>query len=206
MNGSQRCWAPGAERTSSGGECEWPLASQHRRRQVAEQAYCALSALTSSDRLSPFNLARSSDLTEVWSLGSFRDPALPLASPYDWVRWRTLEVVGVIVLSGIALSVVWQLVSNDPKVVLLEGAVITAAFGVACSALPQLAATDDFLLCSGFQRRTSLREGAEMDDDFDAIQRSALFWRTVTIVWGVVNIAEALVRVVVVELLPRQQH
>ena len=146
-----------------------------------------------------FQLLRAFGVSEVWSLVlSGTLPAIGVA--FDWIRWRTLEVVGVIVLSGITLSVVLALVSNDPKVVLLEGALITGAFGIACLASLAWRRPIIFFFAQAFNGGRHSVEGAEMDADFDRYSEARAFWRTVTIVWGAVNIAEALARVVVVEL------
>jgi hypothetical protein len=135
----------------------------------------------------------------VWALVlSGTLPAVGVA--YDWMRWRTIEVVGVIVLCGIALSVVLAIVSNDPKVVLLEGAAITAAFGVACLVSLSWRRPIIFFFAQAFNGGRHSAEGAEMDADYDEYSEARSFWRIVTIVWGCVNIVEALVRVVVVEL------
>jgi len=145
-----------------------------------------------------FQLLRAFGVSEVWSLVlSGTLPAIGVA--FDWIRWRTLEVVGVIVLSGITLSVVLALVSNDPKVVLLEGALITGAFGIACLASLAWRRPIIFFFAQAFNGGRHSVEGAEMDADFDRYSEARAFWRTVTIVWGAVNIAEALARVVVVE-------
>ena len=145
-----------------------------------------------------FQVLRALGLTELWSLVlSGTLPALGVA--YDWLRWRTLGVVGVIVLSGIALSVLLALISNDPKVVLLEGAAITAAFGIACLLSLRWRRPIIFYFAQAFNGGRHAVEGAEMDDDFERYSEVRGFWRTVTIVWGVVNLTEALVRVVVVE-------
>lgn len=145
-----------------------------------------------------FQLLRSQGLSEVWSLVlSGTLPAIGVA--FDWIRWRTLEVIGVIVLSGIALSIVLALISNDPKIVLLEGAMITAAFGIACLVSVRWRRPMIFYFAQAFNGGRHSVEGAEMDTDYNNYSEARSFWRTVTIVWGVVNIAEALVRVVVVE-------
>ncbi len=51
-----------------------------------------------------------------------------------WRRRGSLEVVGVTVLAGIALSIVLGLLSGNPKIILLEGVAFTAAFGLCCLA------------------------------------------------------------------------
>jgi hypothetical protein len=51
---------------------------------------------------------------EVWSLVlSGLPPAIGVV--FDWWRWRTLEMVGAVVLAGIGVSVVLALVTGCPR-------------------------------------------------------------------------------------------
>ena len=78
-----------------------------------------------------FRIARAAGVSDVWSLVlSGLPPLLGVAA--DWIRWRTLEIVAVVVLSSITLSVLLAMASDDPRVLLLEGTAFTAVFGLAC--------------------------------------------------------------------------
>jgi hypothetical protein len=116
-------------------------------------------------------------------------PAIGVA--VDWIRWRTLEVVAAVVLGGIALSIVLAVVSDDPKVILLEGAAITATFGLACFASLFARRPMIFFFAQAFSGGRHSAEGAEFDSDYDTYADARFFWRTVTVVWGVVDIAQA---------------
>ena len=78
-----------------------------------------------------YRVCRGVGVAEVWALVlSGLPPGIGVLA--DWLRWRTLEVVGAVVLAGIGLSIVLALVTNNTKIVLLEDAGLTAAFGLAC--------------------------------------------------------------------------
>ena len=137
-----------------------------------------------------YQLLRSAGLGEVWSLvlaGTL--PGFGVA--LDYLRWRTVDVVGVVVLGGIGLSIVLAVVTDDPKIVLLESAALTGAFGLAC--LLSLAAHRPLIFYFGqaFYGGRHSAEGAEMDADFDKYGEARFFWRTVTLVWGLTHIALA---------------
>jgi hypothetical protein len=139
-----------------------------------------------------YQLCRGAGVAEVWSLvlaGSLPGMGVLI----DWLRWRTLEVVGAVVLGGIGLSIVLALVTDDPKVVLLEAAAITGAFGVGC--LLSLAARRPLIFYFGqaFSGGRHSAEGAEFDDDYERYDEARFFWRTVTAVWGLTHIALAAV-------------
>jgi len=146
-----------------------------------------------------YQLLRNAGVSEVWSLVlSGVLPAFGVLT--DWLRWRTLEVVGVVVLAGIGISVVLALVTHDPKVVLLEGAIVTAAFGLTCLGSLSRRRPLIFYFAQAFSGGRHSAEGAEMDADYDRYHQARAFWRIVTTVWGVTYVVEALIRVVVVQI------
>lgn len=148
-----------------------------------------------------FRLCDVVGMPEVWSLVvSGALPALGVA--VDWVRWRALEMVGAVVLGGIALSVVLALISNDTKVVLLEGAATTAAFGVACLVSVRLRRPLIFYFAQAFYGGRHSVDGAELDTDYDESPRARSFWRTVSMVWGLTYLVQAGVAAVVVQTQP----
>jgi hypothetical protein len=147
-----------------------------------------------------YRVYRAAGGSEVWSLViSGLPPGLGVL--FDLLRWRTLEVVGAVVLGGIALSIVLAFISNNPTVVLLEGAALTAAFGVACLASLRRRRPLIFYFAQAFYGGRHSTDGAELDAEFDRYVAARSFWRTVTIVWGVTYLIEAAVRAVVVQYL-----
>jgi hypothetical protein len=145
-----------------------------------------------------YRVCRAAGGSEVWSLViSGLPPGLGVL--FDLLRWRTLEVVGAVVLGGIALSIVLAFISNNPRVVLLEGAALTAAFGVACLASLHRRRPLIFYFAQAFYGGRHSTDGAELDAEFDRYLEARSFWRTVTTVWGVTYLVEAAVRAVVVQ-------
>jgi intracellular septation protein A len=145
-----------------------------------------------------YRLCRGVGMAEVWALVvAGLPPGIGVLT--DWLRWRTLEVVGSVVLAGIGLSIALALITNDTKVVLLEDAGLTAAFGLAC--LGSLATKRPliFYFGQGFYGGRHSVEGAEMASDFDLYSEARFFWRTVTAVWGVTHIALALAVTLIVQ-------
>src|SRR5215831_21074132 len=78
-----------------------------------------------------YNVLRSAGMTAVAALllsGVF--PALHVI--INVIRHRRLDVVGALVLAGIVVGTVLGLVSHSARLVLVEGSVPTAVFGVVC--------------------------------------------------------------------------
>ena len=145
-----------------------------------------------------FQVCRRAGLSEVWSL--VVAGLLPgIGVLLDWARFRALQVVGVVVLAGIALGVVLALVSDDPKVVLLGDAAITAAFGVACLVSLLGRRPLIFHFAQAFYGGRWTAEGAELDDDYERYEEARYFWRTGTTVWGITYLLEAGARAVIIE-------
>ncbi|HET8559555.1 MAG TPA: VC0807 family protein [Marmoricola sp.] len=148
-----------------------------------------------------YALCRHAGMPTVWALvTSGATPGVGVAA--DWLRWRALEVVGTIVLVGIALSVVLALVSDDTSVVLLEGAILTVGFGLACLAsLPRRRPLMFYFAQTYYGGRHS-SPGAELDVEFESRREARAFWRIVTVVWALAYVVEGLARVVVIQSVP----
>jgi intracellular septation protein A len=113
------------------------------------------------------------------------------------IRRRRVDIIGAVVLAGIVVGAVVGLVSHNARLVLLEGSVPTAVFGLAC--LSSLRAPKPLLF--GFAHEfvgPESARGREMTRlwQFAAYQRA---YRVVTAVWGVGYLVEAGVRVAIVE-------
>jgi len=145
-----------------------------------------------------YEACRLAGVPTVWALVvSGCPPAFGVL--FDWLRWRTLEVVGAVVLGGIALSIVLAMLSNDPKVVLLEGAAMTGAFGVACLVSLGRRRPLIFYFAQAFFGGRHSAAGAELDADYDAYEKARFYWRVVTLVWAAAYFAEATAKTVVVQ-------
>lgn len=118
---------------------------------------------------------------------------------FDYVRWRTLEVVGAIVLVGIAFSIGLALISGSPKAVLLESAAGNGAFGVVCLASLWRRRPLLFYFIQAFYGGRHSGEGADLETAHDGVPEVRSFFRLVTVVWGVVYVIEAVVLALVVQ-------
>ena len=144
-----------------------------------------------------YRICRSAGLPTVWSLVlSGTSPGLGVL--IDYVRWRTLDVVGVVILTGIGLSVVLALFSGSPKAVLLESAGLTGGFGVLCFLSLARHRPLLFYFMQAFRGGAHSGEGVLMDRWYDEHQEFRDYSRTVTIAWGVANFFQAAVLAVVV--------
>jgi len=143
-----------------------------------------------------YNVLRSAGMTAVTALllsGVF--PALGVT--IGAVRNRRLDVVGALVLAGIVVSTVLGLVSRSARLVLVEGSVPTAVFGVAC--LASLWARRP-LLFSVVREFTGpdTAKGQEMTRLWHYEEGFRRDFRVITAVWGVAFLIEAALRIVIV--------
>jgi intracellular septation protein A len=112
------------------------------------------------------------------------------------IRHRRLDVVGALVLAGIVVGTVLGLVSHNARLVLVEGSVPTAVFGVAC--LGSLWARHPLMF--SFAREFTgpdTAKGQEMTRlwQYEGYRR---VFRVITVVWGVAFLLEAALRVVII--------
>jgi len=143
-----------------------------------------------------YSLLRSAGQRPVSALilsGTF--PALGVTVAI--ARNRRLDAVGGLVLAGIAVRVLLGLATGSARIVLLEGAVPTAAFGA-------------WLLGSLWSSRPMMYRFAHqfMGEDTPQGRDFASRWqypgfrwsfRVMTVVWGVAYLAQAAAHVVIVE-------
>jgi hypothetical protein len=160
------------------------------------QAVAMIAVFDIAGPLVAYSLLRSAGLSAVSALvlsGSL--PALGVAA--GLIRRRRVDAIGVLVLAGIAVGTVLGLLSGNPRLVLVEGSVPTAVFGLLC-------------LGSLWARRPLIYRfavefiGADTPKgrDFESLWRYPGFrhaFRLFTVVWGVVYLAEAAARVIIVE-------
>ena len=117
-------------------------------------------------------------------------------------RRRELDPIASIVLLGIVTSVLALTLGGDPRLLLIRESFFTAAFGVAC-----------LLSLAVFPRPIMFYFGRYLMAERDPVRRSHFdaSWndpvvrrghRLVTLVWGLVYVAEFVVRVAMVYRLP----
>ena len=145
--------------------------------------------------LAAYNLLRSAGMTAVTALllsGVF--PALGVT--LGAIRHRRLDVVGALVLAGILVGTVLGLVSHSAKLLLVEGSVPTAVFGVAC--LGSLRARRPLIYSFALEfTGPDTAKGREMTSlwQYEGYRRVL---RVITAVWGIGFLLEAALRVVIV--------
>jgi hypothetical protein len=145
--------------------------------------------------LAAYNLLRSAGMTAVTALllsGVF--PALGVT--LGAIRHRRLDVVGALVLAGILVGTVLGLVSQSAKLLLVEGSVPTAVFGVAC--LGSLWARRPLIYSFALEfTGPDTAKGREMTSlwQYEGYRRVL---RVITAVWGIGLLLEAALRVVIV--------
>lgn len=122
-------------------------------------------------------------------------PAIGVAA--NAIQRRRPDIIGAVVLAGIVVGAVLGLVSHDARLVLLEGSVPTAVFGLACVSSLRAPKPLLFGFAHEFVGPDSAR-GREMTRlwQFAGYQRA---YRVVTAVWGAGYLVEAAVRVAIVE-------
>ena len=112
-------------------------------------------------------------------------------------RHRHVDAVGLLVLAGIAVGSAVGLLSGDPRLVLIEGSVPTAVFGVLCLASLRSRRPLIFRFAHEFMGADTPR-GREFDSLWQYYGFRRVFW-LFTVVWGVTYLAEAAARIVIVE-------
>ena len=145
--------------------------------------------------LAAYSLLRSAGMAAVTALllsGVF--PVLGVS--IGAIQNRRLDVVGSLVLAGIVVGTVLGLISHSTRLLLVEGSVPTAIFGVAC--LGSLWARQPlmFSFALEFTGPDSAR-GREMTRlwQYEGYRR---VFRIITAVWGAGFLLEAALRVVIV--------
>ena len=143
-----------------------------------------------------YQMLRSAGLSAVLAL--VLSGVLPgVAVLGGFIRHRRLDAVGALVLAGIAVGTVLGLVSGNARLVLVEGSVPTAVFGLLCLASLRSRRPLIFRFALEFMGPDTPR-----GRDFDGLWQYYGFrhvFRVFTVVWGVTYLAEAAARIVIVE-------
>ncbi len=143
----------------------------------------------------------------VRSAGLGAVPALPLSGIFPalgvllgFARHRRVDAVGVLVLAGVAVGTILGLVSGNERLILAEGSVPTAIFGLA--SLGSLRASRPLIFRFALE---FIGADTPQGRAFAARWQYAGFrrvFRLFTMVWGAAYLAEAAARVVIIEMAP----
>jgi len=134
-----------------------------------------------------YSMLRSAGQSQVSALilsGAF--PALGIL--VSVIRHRRVDTIGVLVLAGIAVGTVLGLLSGSPRLVLAEGSVPTAVFGLLC--LGSLWARRPLIYRFAIE---FIGAGTPRGREFESLWQYPAFrhsFRLYTLVWGVVYLAE----------------
>src|SRR5690242_5641752 len=167
---------------------------QHNRNRFLDLAIIAVFDIAGP--LVAYSLLRSAGQSAVTALvlsGAF--PALGVI--VSLIRRRRADTIGVLVLAGIAVGTVLGLVSGSPRLVLIEGSVPTAVFGLLC--LGSLWAHRPLIYRFAVE---FIGPDTPKGRDFASMWRYPGFrhaFRLYTFVWGVTYLAEAAARIIIVE-------
>ena len=143
-----------------------------------------------------YQMLRSAGLSSVSAL--VLSGVLPgIAVLGGLIRHRHLDAIGALVLAGIAVGTVLGLLSGDARLVLLEGSVPTAVFGLLCLASLRSRRPLIFRFAHEFMGADTPR-GRDFDGLWQYPGFRHAFW-LFTVVWGVAYLAEAAARIVIVE-------
>ena len=113
------------------------------------------------------------------------------------IQHRRVDAVGVLVLAGIAVGAILGLVSHNAKLVLDEGSVPTAVFGLIC--LGSLATPKPLIYRLALEfTGPDTRQGREFTNLWQ-YDRFRHIFRVMTTVWGAAYLVEAAARVVIVQ-------
>jgi hypothetical protein len=143
-----------------------------------------------------YNLLRSAGFGSVAALvlsGVFPAAGVTIG----FLQHRRVDALGVLVLAGIAVGALLGLVSHNPRLVLDEGSVVTAAFGLVC--LGSLGTPKPLMYRLAME---FVGPDTAKGREFTGLWQYAEFrhvFRVMTIVWGIGYLAEAAARVVIVQ-------
>lgn len=113
------------------------------------------------------------------------------------IRHHRIDIIGLLALLGIVAGTIAGLVSHSARLVLMEGSVPTAVFGLTC--LWSLFTSRPLLYRIALETRGENTTGGRKLQGLWAQSAGQHTFRVITLVWGVTFLAEAATRVLIVE-------
>jgi hypothetical protein len=114
---------------------------------------------------------------------------------FDLLRSRKLDIVACVVIWEICLTLALNALFHNARLILLKGPVQVAALGLACIASLPLKSPLAQFLARMFTHKALHVGGEEIQDLKEAHPDR---FRTVTLAWGLVSIADAIVRTILI--------
>ncbi len=183
------------ERTAIG-NLDDPHTSEMAGRQDRLRTLVPIAVFDVAGPLAVYYGARAAGLSTVMALViSGVLPALGVAGTV--IRHRRLEVIGALVLSGIALGTVMGLLSGSARLYLLDGLVAPVALGGAC--LASLLSSRPLMFRFALD---TMGDGTPKRQAFAAMWEHPGFRRSfqvITFVWGMVFLAESGLQALIIE-------
>src|SRR5689334_7969689 len=143
-----------------------------------------------------YSMLRSPGQSQVSPL-IFSGAFPPLGFLAAVIRHRRVATTGSRCLPGLRVGTVLGLLSGSPRLVLAEGSVPTAVFGLLC--LGSLWARRPLIYRFAIE---FIGAGTPREREFESLWQYPAFrhsFRLYTLVWGVVYLAETVARVVIIE-------
>jgi hypothetical protein len=113
------------------------------------------------------------------------------------IRRHRIDAIGLLAILGIVAGTIAGLVSHSARLVLMEGSVPTAVFGLAC--LSSLFTRQPLLYRIGLETQGEGTPGGRKLQALWAQPAGQHAFRVITLVWGLTFLAEAGTRVLIVE-------
>jgi len=120
---------------------------------------------------------------------------------WSLLRTHRVDALGIVTLTFIAIGLVTSLISGDQRFLLLKSSLLTGLFGLVCLGSLLLPRPIMFYFGRSFATNGS-PEAVQRYDGLWQYPRFRAIQRTLTIVWGCGYVAEALLRVLLLAVLP----
>jgi hypothetical protein len=124
-----------------------------------------------------------------------------LRSLFSLTRSRKFDPVSLVVLAGIATSVLVLVIGGGPRILLIRESLFTGIFGVVCFVSLLFPRPIMFYFGRYFMSGGDRQKGARFDTSWQ-LPELRFGHRLITTVWGVVYVGEFLARVIMVYTLP----
>jgi len=175
-----------------------PIASEHdpMARRARLEALAPIIFFDVAGPLAVYYGARSAGLSTVVALVlSGVLPAIRVVATV--LRHRRLDVIGALVLSGVAIGTASGLASGSARLYLLDGIVPTVVLGVAC--LVSLLSARPMMFRIALETIGEDTAKGRAFADMWRFPSFRLTFRVITMVWGSVFLFESIVQAVIVE-------
>lgn len=128
--------------------------------------------------------------------------AVPALYTLGSLLWkRHIDLMGVLVVVGLLLTAFFALVFKSPRLLLLQSSAVSGLFGLALLISLFFSRPILFYIVRYFMTQNDPTRSASFNADW-SIPQVRTFYRTLTIVWGSVNVAHLLLLALMVFTLP----